>query len=511
MLILNSSYCAKDKFNPSTMNFSIKQATTLLLIALSSQIFLSNLPHTFAYSGNDVVINEIAWAGSVDDSNDEWIELYNTTTSEIDLNGWYIEDDITTRYDLSGKIPAKGFFVIEKSESAITNITADLIASISLANTGDALILKDPSGNIIDSVNSSGGAFPAGSNTTKATMERTDPKLSGDISTNWNTAESSNGSLSSGGTLILGTPKSVNSKSAYSGTQVYISPVTLQGSLNETKTLSVNVKNAENMYSYGFDLLYPPSKIQFVSASEGDFLKKDGVSVSFFSALENGNPGKLVVASSRLKNPPTGVSGEGTLFTMQFKIIGDISEPANINFGPSSFVSDVNAAITVKYEGSDIASGTSTSGQVKNPTVTNGTNVYSLKISWAAPDSGATKYYINKKAPNGTFVRIGETSELFFEDTQNVNTGISYEYSLIAVNGEIESPPVNVTGTEERGLRGDMDKNKRVDGRDLELLARSYGESFPQANYKLSGDFDYDGIIDGKDLIILGTNFAKTY
>jgi hypothetical protein len=493
------------------MNFSIKQATTLLLIALSSQIFLTNIPHSFAYSGNEVIINEIAWAGSIDDSNDEWIELYNNTNSEIDLSGWYIEDDLTTRYDLSGKIPAKGFFIIEKSESSISNITADLIVSLSLANTGDSLILKDPSGNIIDSVNTAGAAFPAGSNTTKATMERTDPLLSGDISTNWNSAESSNGSLSSGGTLIFGTPKSINSKTAYSGTEVFISPELATGNLNETKTLSVNVKNVENMYSYGFDILYEPAKIQFVSASEGDFLKKDGSTTSFFSALENSVPGKLVVASSRLKNPPTGVSGEGTLFTMQFKIVGEISESTKLNFGPNSFVSDVTGNMTAKLTSGTISSGSSTSSTVKNPTISNGTAIYSLKLSWDAPDLGATKYIVNRKSPNGVLVKIGETTDLFFEDTQNVNTGITYEYSIIAVNGESNSPPVIVSGSEERGLRGDMDKNKRVDGRDLELLARSFGESYPDANYKLAGDFDFDGIIDGKDLIILGSNFAKTY
>jgi len=40
-------------------------------------------------SALDVVINEVAWAGNSSTySQDEWIELYNTTPSTVSLGGW---------------------------------------------------------------------------------------------------------------------------------------------------------------------------------------------------------------------------------------------------------------------------------------------------------------------------------------------------------------------------------------------------------------------------------------
>jgi hypothetical protein len=36
----------------------------------------------------DIVLNELAWMGTLTSANDEWIELHNTTGSAIDLAGW---------------------------------------------------------------------------------------------------------------------------------------------------------------------------------------------------------------------------------------------------------------------------------------------------------------------------------------------------------------------------------------------------------------------------------------
>src|SRR3989344_7132323 len=38
-----------------------------------------------------VVINEIAWAGTVASANDEWLELYNTENYDINLSGWTLK------------------------------------------------------------------------------------------------------------------------------------------------------------------------------------------------------------------------------------------------------------------------------------------------------------------------------------------------------------------------------------------------------------------------------------
>ncbi|MEW6734289.1 MAG: lamin tail domain-containing protein [Acidobacteriota bacterium] len=162
----------------------------------------------------NVVINEIGWSGSATSPNDEWIELYNPTSQSISLNAWKIVDDNGAQtYNLSGTIPAGGYYLIERSQSA-TSVAANLIVSgLSLANTGDKLVLVDSTGKNIDIVNSTGGAWYAGDNTNAhRTMERVSVTQSGDLASNW---RSNNGAIrngsDSGGQLINGTPKAKNS------------------------------------------------------------------------------------------------------------------------------------------------------------------------------------------------------------------------------------------------------------------------------------------------------------
>jgi hypothetical protein len=136
----------------------------------------------FANAG--VVINEVCWMGTSNSSNDEWIELYNNTTSDIDLSGWILKSqDDTPLINLSGVIKGGEFFLLERTDdSTIPNIPADLIYTGALSNSGEILILKNGSGEEIDKVDASGG-WPAGDNSTKQTMQRT-------ASGTWITADS---------------------------------------------------------------------------------------------------------------------------------------------------------------------------------------------------------------------------------------------------------------------------------------------------------------------------------
>jgi hypothetical protein len=165
-----------------------------------------------AASPGDVVINEAMWMGA-SSYLDEWIELYNTTASAIDLTGWYILDDVTTTYNLSGTIPANGYYLIEAREEA-TNIPADLVvSSMNLANGGDQLELCDASANSIDLVSCGSGWYAGfnGSAGNDYSMERIDP-AGPDNASNWadNDGVTQNG-LDSGGLPLHATPTMQNS------------------------------------------------------------------------------------------------------------------------------------------------------------------------------------------------------------------------------------------------------------------------------------------------------------
>jgi len=171
-----------------------------------------------------VVINEIAWSGTAASANDEWIELYNTTSQDIDLTGWTLESttDGTPSFTLDAAhcrnlvIPAQGFFLLERTDdNTVSDIPADCIYTGSLVNSGESLALKDPSGTVIDTANGDGGAWPAGTTGSGsppyASMERIDP-LAPDTDANWatNNGVDRNG-LDANGNPINGTPKALNS------------------------------------------------------------------------------------------------------------------------------------------------------------------------------------------------------------------------------------------------------------------------------------------------------------
>ncbi|MEI6288704.1 MAG: lamin tail domain-containing protein [bacterium] len=89
---------------------------------------------------HDLVINE--FVSDPTSGNLEWVEIYNNTTSSIDLNGLIINDGsgaTTTVATTTDLIAPNDFFVISEIKG-------------NLNNTGDLIVLKDASGNIIDQV-----------------------------------------------------------------------------------------------------------------------------------------------------------------------------------------------------------------------------------------------------------------------------------------------------------------------------------------------------------------------
>lgn len=98
-----------------------------------------------------VVLNEILPSSKGADEENEWIELYNTNNSEIDLSGWKIKDTTGTtttfiipKYLPDGKqakISAYDYLVFKRPDTKIT-----------LNNTNDGLTFYWPDGTIIDSM-----------------------------------------------------------------------------------------------------------------------------------------------------------------------------------------------------------------------------------------------------------------------------------------------------------------------------------------------------------------------
>jgi beta-lactamase superfamily II metal-dependent hydrolase len=123
-------------------------------------------PQTQSGSSIKVVFSEVFYDTPGTDSVEEWIELYNMSSVSVDIGGWKITDNNNTgtTYTIptGESVPAGGYYTIAINTSGFYNLygyNPNLTGAIpSLNNDGDALVLKDSSDNIKDTVAWEGGA-----------------------------------------------------------------------------------------------------------------------------------------------------------------------------------------------------------------------------------------------------------------------------------------------------------------------------------------------------------------
>ncbi len=179
-----------DSSRNDKLNSLVIQSVLLFLIAgffVCENIKAESLP--------DVIINEVAWMGTINSSGDEWIELKNLSNKDISLEGWsLIAQDGSPEIYLSGVIKAGQYFLLERTDDeSVPDVKADLFYSGALGNSGEFLGLADNNKNLIDFVDMA-SEWTHGENDSKKTMERLD-------NLGWQTSVN-----------VGGTPKQENSK-----------------------------------------------------------------------------------------------------------------------------------------------------------------------------------------------------------------------------------------------------------------------------------------------------------
>ena len=139
-----------------------------------------------------VVINEIMYAPPPGDP--EWVELFNTTSSPVDLKNWKLSNrNSSTKYTITENtfpLQSNGYIVITKDTALFHNFHptfhSDIIQSSSLPtflfnNSGDAVVLFDSRGDVMDSVK----YLPSWGGKDGTSLERIEPLGSSTDSTNW--------------------------------------------------------------------------------------------------------------------------------------------------------------------------------------------------------------------------------------------------------------------------------------------------------------------------------------
>ncbi|HRK75173.1 MAG TPA: lamin tail domain-containing protein, partial [Rhodothermales bacterium] len=133
------------------------QTATYLPEGAEHELYVYQVPIQ-SVSATTVVINELMAQNTktiTDEAGEyeDWIELYNTTASDIDLSGYFLSDKVDNldKWALPNgtTIPANGYLIIWADENGSQGA---LHANFKLSASGEAVLLSDPAKQIVDQV-----------------------------------------------------------------------------------------------------------------------------------------------------------------------------------------------------------------------------------------------------------------------------------------------------------------------------------------------------------------------
>ncbi len=97
-----------------------------------------------------VIISEVAWMGTNNDANDEWIEIYNFSSTPTNINGWTLTDGNSLNIPLTGTMTPHGVFLLERTDdTSVPDVTASIIYKGALVNSGATLTIMDEDGTTV--------------------------------------------------------------------------------------------------------------------------------------------------------------------------------------------------------------------------------------------------------------------------------------------------------------------------------------------------------------------------
>lgn len=110
------------------------------------------------------------------------------------------------------------------------------------------------------------------------------------------------------------------------------------------------------------------------------------------------------------------------------------------------------------------------------------------------------------RTPSGTRVELGHAPAAPWSGVVKVEV-VTRDLAAPTNTAQRFAMQFAISGT--NFFRGDIDSNGRVDGRDLALMAFSFGTSRGNTDFRASADLDNNGTVNGEDLAVLANNFGK--
>ena len=172
----------------------MKKTSVFLFFALAlwlpahAQVVITEIMYNPPESGTDTL---------------EYLEIHNHGASAVNLDGWKFTAGI--KYTFAGtSLPANGYLVLAVKASAVQSVLGIQNAiqwdqGEALKNSGETLLLVDPSGNFVDSVKFSNAApWPTDANGNGHSLTLCDPTLDNNDPANWTAATSPMGFVVNG-------------------------------------------------------------------------------------------------------------------------------------------------------------------------------------------------------------------------------------------------------------------------------------------------------------------------
>ena len=378
-------------------------------------------------SHSKIIINEVAWMGTSASANDEWIELKNISSGEVDLTDWQLIDQgeqikINLASINGSKIyKSSQFILLERTDDdSVPNITADLIYSGALSNSSEGLRLFDGQCNLIDEILVN-PEWPAGNNTS-ANERRTMERNANDF--NWHTSS-----------VIAGTPKQNNS-----------TPTTVSsgggggGAISNQQQASTEIRITEIMY----DLVGSDSGREWVEIFNAGSSAVNLEGWKFYEDNTNHSL-NLIRGSVNLE-----AGGYAIIVDDSNKFLQDWPQYTGALFDSSFSLSNSGETIAIKNGDTVIDEVNYNSSQGANG---DGNSLQLINNQWlpTAPTPGsANQVSQNNQAPGASFVNYLLISEVYPDKTGNnfdfveiYNPTNSFvplsDYSLKILKGEATS------------------------------------------------------------------------
>jgi hypothetical protein len=241
---------------------------------------------------SSVVINEIVYAPTGGEP--EWVELYNTTNADVDLENWRLSNrTIATKYTLSTTsviLKPLSYAVVTKDASILNFhstppgllVLVPNLPTALLSNAGDAVVLYDTRGVIMDSLTYT----PAWGGANGKSMERIAIDVSSTDSSNWATSVDVEGSTPGRQNSVVTLANDLRIVRVRA-----VEPLSVQDGSALSVALLVTVQNTGKEPAVGFsvkfyydadrDSVLLPEELVGTVASEATLQRKDTTLVPF--------------------------------------------------------------------------------------------------------------------------------------------------------------------------------------------------------------------------------------